>query len=95
MLGAIVGDFVGSVHEHVATKRKDFPLLDPRCAVTDDSLLTVAVAEWLMHGTDLVTRFHELVADYPQAGWGSCSPAGPPLEAGSHTIRSAMAPLCG
>jgi len=70
MLGAIVGDHVGSVHEHLATRRKDFTLLDPRCAVTDDSLLTVAVAEWLLHGTDLVTRFHELVADYPQAGWG-------------------------
>jgi ADP-ribosylglycohydrolase len=70
MLGAIVGDFIGSVHESVPTKRKDFPLVDPRCTVTDDSLLTVAVAEWLLHGTDLVTRFHELVAAYPRAGWG-------------------------
>lgn len=70
MLGAIVGDFVGSVHEFVTTKRKDFPLVDPNCTVTDDSLLTVAVAEWLMHGADLVTRFHELVAAYPAAGWG-------------------------
>jgi len=70
MLGAIVGDFVGSVHEHIATKRKDFPLLVPGCSVTDDSLLTVAVAEWLMNGTDLVARFHELVAAHPDAGWG-------------------------
>lgn len=70
MLGAIVGDFVGSVHEFVATKRKDFPLVDSRCTVTDDSLLTVAVAEWVMDGTDLVTRFHQLVSAYPGAGWG-------------------------
>ena len=70
MLGAIVGDFVGSIHEFVGTKQKDFLLLDPRCRVTDDSLLTVAVAEWLMHGTDLVTRFHKLVSAYPRAGWG-------------------------
>ena len=70
MLGAIVGDFVGSVHEFAATKRKDFPLPDPRCFVTDDSLLTVAVAEWLLDGTPLVARFHDLVAAYPAAGWG-------------------------
>lgn len=70
MLGAIVGDFVGSVHEYDAPKRKDFPLVDPRCTVTDDSLLTVAVAEWLLRGTSLVTRFHDLVAAYPHAGWG-------------------------
>ena len=71
MLGAIAGDFVGSVHEYDAPRRKDFPLVDPRCAVTDDSLLTVAVAEWLLHGTSLVTRFHDLVATYPHAGWGA------------------------
>ena len=70
MLGAIVGDFVGSVHEFAGTKRKDFPLLDPRCTITDDSLLTIAVAEWLLHGTDLVERFHALVAAHPDAGWG-------------------------
>ena len=44
MLGALVGDFVGSVHEFAGTQRKDFALPDPRCFVTDDSLLTVAVA---------------------------------------------------
>lgn len=72
MLGAIVGDFIGSVHEFVAepTKTKDFPILDPRCRVTDDSILTVAVADWLLHGTDLVAHFHELVAAHPDAGWG-------------------------
>lgn len=70
MLGSIIGDFVGSVHEGARTKTKNFPLVVPRCTVTDDSLLTVAVAEWLLHGTDLVTRFHDLVAAYPGAGWG-------------------------
>jgi ADP-ribosylglycohydrolase len=70
VLGAIVGDFVGSVHEFAGTKRKDFPLVDVRCRVTDDSLLSVAVAEWLLDGADLVTRFHDLVAACPDAGWG-------------------------
>ena len=70
MLGSIVGDFIGSVHEHNATKRKDFVLLDPGCAVTDDSILTLAVAEWVMDQGDLAGRFHELVAAFPDAGWG-------------------------
>lgn len=70
MLGAIVGDFVGSVYEHAPTKRKDFQLIDPRCTVTDDSLLTIAVARWLMYGTDLVAQFHGLFSAYPRAGWG-------------------------
>ena len=70
MLGAMVGDYLGSVHEHHATKRRDFVLLDQRCFVTDDSILTLAVAEWLMDGGDLAGRFHELVAAFPDAGWG-------------------------
>lgn len=45
MLGAFVGDFIGSVHEHAGTKIKDFPLFDPRCQVTDDSILLRPVWE--------------------------------------------------
>ncbi len=71
MLGAIVGDFVGSVHEFAGTKQKDFPLLAPGSTITDDSLLTIAVAEWLLHDTDLIARFHALVAAHPAAGWGA------------------------
>jgi ADP-ribosylglycohydrolase len=70
VLGAIVGDFVGSVHEFNAPKSKHFPLLHARCRVTDDSILTAVVAEWILHDTDLVTRFHEAVERWPNAGWG-------------------------
>ena len=44
MLGAIVGDVIGSVHEAAGTKTKDFPLFVPPSTFTDDSVLTVAVA---------------------------------------------------
>ena len=71
MIGAIIGDFVGSVHEHAVTKTKDFPLVAPGSTVTDDSILTVAVAQWILHDADLTTRFHELVQAYPRAGWGA------------------------
>jgi len=70
MLGAIAGDLVGSVHEYYGIKTKDFELVHPKATITDDSILTVAVAEWLLRGTDLVRRFHQLVAAYPGAGWG-------------------------
>ncbi|MEX2178500.1 MAG: ADP-ribosylglycohydrolase family protein [Gemmatimonadaceae bacterium] len=70
MIGAIVGDFAGSVHEFHAPKHKDFPFFGPRHFVTDDSLLTVAVAEWLLHDIDLTARFHDMVERYPAAGWG-------------------------
>ncbi len=43
MLGAIIGDIVGSPYEFGSHKRKDFPLFQPQCRPTDDSVLTVAV----------------------------------------------------
>ena len=48
MLGAIIGDIVGSVYEFDNTKRTDFPFFSDRCCYTDDSIMTVAVAEWLL-----------------------------------------------
>ncbi len=46
MLGAIIGDIVGSVYEFANTKRTDFPLFSPRSTYTDDTILTVAIADW-------------------------------------------------
>ncbi len=51
MIGAIAGDIIGSVYEHRPIKTKDFPLFDDRCAFTDDSVLTIAVAEAVLSGT--------------------------------------------
>jgi ADP-ribosylglycohydrolase len=70
VLGAIVGDYVGSVHEFIGTKSKQFELVTPASHITDDSLLTIAVADWILSGSDLVARFHDMVAAYPWAGWG-------------------------
>jgi ADP-ribosylglycohydrolase len=70
MLGAIVGDVIGSVHEGAGTKTKDFPLFVPGSTFTDDSLLTVAVAQWILTGDDLVDLFHAYVHAYPDRGWG-------------------------
>jgi ADP-ribosylglycohydrolase len=70
MLGAIVGDIVGSVHEGAGTKTKDFPLFVSGSTYTDDTVLTVAVAEWLLTGRDLADLFHEYYDAYPFCGYG-------------------------
>lgn len=71
MLGAIVGDVIGSVHEWTATKTKEFPLLVRDSTFTDDSVLTVAVAEWLLDGGSLVDVFHDYVRRHPGRGYGA------------------------
>jgi ADP-ribosylglycohydrolase len=70
VLGAILGDIVGSVHEWEKTKKKDFPLFVPRSTFTDDSVLTIAVAEWILTNQDLVDLFHDYTDRYPARGYG-------------------------
>lgn len=70
MLGAIAGDIIGSIHEFATTKRKDFPLFSPGCRFTDDTVLTVAVADSLLTDTPYVDKFHQYFREYPAAGYG-------------------------
>src|SRR5262245_1638426 len=70
MLGAIAGDVIGSVHEGSGTKTKEFPLFTPDSRFTDDTVLTVAVADCLLHGRDYVDGLHEYFHAYPAAGYG-------------------------
>ena len=57
MLGAICGDVIGSVHEWAGTKTKEFPLFVPASTFTDDSVLTFAVADWILSsGGEGLTR---------------------------------------
>lgn len=48
MLGAIIGDIVGSCYEFNSIKTTGFELFNPRSRYTDDSVMTMAVAEWLL-----------------------------------------------
>lgn len=52
MLGAIIGDIVGSVYEFNNTKRTDFPLFTEESNYTDDTVMTMAVADHLMAPVD-------------------------------------------
>lgn len=51
MIGAIIGDIVGSRFEFNNTSRLDFELFTPECSFTDDTICTVAIAEALLDGT--------------------------------------------
>ena len=70
MIGAIAGDIIGSVHEGADTKSKQFPLFGPHNWFTDDTVLTVAVAESILRGSDLVDTLHDYFHRYPQRGYG-------------------------
>ncbi|MBI1918672.1 MAG: ADP-ribosylglycohydrolase family protein [Planctomycetes bacterium] len=73
MLGAIAGDVIGSVYEGTRRNVKTpyfYPLFDPCCRPTDDTVLTVAVADSLLHGDDLTDKLKEYVRLYPRAGYG-------------------------
>ena len=48
MIGAIAGDIIGSIHEGADTKTKQFPLFGPHNWFTDDTVLTIAVADWIL-----------------------------------------------
>lgn len=78
MYGAIIGDIVGSKYEFNAIKTKDFPFVSQGCAFTDDTVMTVAVANALLRSRAenrpfkpmLVQEMQSLGRKYPYAGYG-------------------------
>jgi ADP-ribosylglycohydrolase len=70
MIGAIAGDIIGSVYEFSPIKRKDFPLFDPQCAFTDDSVLTIAIADAILAGKPYADSVRRIGRRYPDAGYG-------------------------
>ncbi len=77
MLGAILGDIVGSIYEFNNIKTTNFDLFGKRSTFTDDSILTIAVADWLLMGTlskeRLIYTIRKYVKEYPNpmGGYGS------------------------
>ena len=69
MLGAIVGDIVGSVYEWHNIKTKEFPLFRDDCFFTDDTVMTCAVAEAVMNGgerDDFITLKTSMATIFPR-----------------------------
>lgn len=78
MLGAIIGDIVGSRFEWHNIKTKDFILFYPKCRPTDDSVMTLAIAKAIMDcgddysdlGTKAVEAMQSIGRNYPRCGYG-------------------------
>lgn len=78
MLGAIIGDIVGSRFEWHNNRSKDFDFLTYKCFATDDSIMSIAIAKALLDskkdrsnlGTLAVMWMQTLGRKYPDAGYG-------------------------
>ena len=68
MLGALVGDIVGSVFERAPHKSKEFDFISEKSRFTDDSVLTLATADAILHGYGYMEVFKYWGRCYPHAG---------------------------
>ena len=70
MIGAIAGDVVGSVFEQSNVKSKEFPLFSRKSRFTDDTVMSLALADALLHGRGIAENFRRFHDWYPRAGYG-------------------------
>lgn len=74
MIGSIIGDIVGSVYEFTPNniKTKEFEFFDSNGGYTDDSVLTFATADWLLHGGEVARYYSKYGNKYPwpKGGYG-------------------------
>lgn len=72
MIGAIIGDIVGSVfeHAHPPIKTTDFPLFSPESDYTDDTVLTCAIAEAVINQWDFKSALHYYGRNHAGRGYG-------------------------
>lgn len=74
IIGAICGDIIGSTREWNSIKTKDFELFEYDSTVTDDTIMTLAIANWLIKDKTsdkiLIQELQNLGNSYPDAGYG-------------------------
>lgn len=70
LLGAISGDVIGSVYEYQQSKTLIFPLFSARSRLTDDSVLTVAVADAILNGGNYAEKILAYGRRYPDSDYG-------------------------
>lgn len=66
MLGAIIGDIVGSIYEFNNYKSKDFPFFSPQGFFTDDSVMTAAICKALLDCKGKYHKLSKLAVNYMQ-----------------------------
>ena len=70
MIGAIAGDIIGSPYVFSLVTSEPFPLFSLNSKFTDDTVLTIAVADALLHELDLVDTLKDYSVRYPNRGYG-------------------------
>jgi len=74
MIGALIGDTVGSVYEFHNIKTKEFPLINKYQTLTDDSIMTFAILDCLenniLDDRDIALTYKKWVNAYPNRGYG-------------------------
>ena len=74
IIGTICGDIIGSSREFGPIKTKDFELYDAYSTFTDDTVMTLAIASWLMKDKNsrevLISEIKKFGLMYPDAGYG-------------------------
>ncbi len=70
MLGAIAGDIIGSRFEVIPTKSRDFDLFSDLNVYTDDTVLTIAVADAILYHRSYEESLRNFGRRYPDAGYG-------------------------
>ena len=67
MLGSIIGDIVGSIYEFGNIKTKEFDFFSDNCSYTDDSILTLATADWLLNGGKVAHYYSRYAEQNPES----------------------------
>ena len=74
IIGAIAGDIIGSTREHYSIKTKDFDLFTSESTFTDDTVMTLAIAQWLYEDSSskevLIKNLKHFGNRYINAGYG-------------------------
>lgn len=70
MIGAITGDVIGSVYEWNNIHTTEFTLFDDKCHFTDDTVLSVALADAILTDRNYTQVLREYASRYPDAGYG-------------------------
>ena len=70
LMGAIAGDVIGSRFEFHPHRSTDFELFTSQCRFTDDTLLTIAVADALLHDLNYAETIQQYGRRFPNAGFG-------------------------
>lgn len=70
LIGAVAGDVIGSVFEHRNIKTTEFRLFTNRSFFTDDTVMTIALADSILNNLPVTSAFQKYGQKYPNSGYG-------------------------